>query len=241
MYRQVRGVVYRTDGITPWAFCRVKFQRVKGSYTALIQYPPDAIEVSSNNLGEITVDLWCNQEGESPTWYTCYLPNNDYFKFVVPSGTTTLELSFLRESSITPPQPGYNTIKEYVDSEIENIVVGNTSKVYSPNFIASTNISALKVIAVNNGQAYLPSSSIVGDAFRIVGVSEVSANTGSNIKAVIAGVISDSGWSWQGDRPIFLGSNGTLTQSVPSGFLKQIAEPLSSQSILINLQGVIIL
>jgi hypothetical protein len=240
MYRRVRGTIYRTDGITPWSFCGVKFQRVKGSYTALIQYPPDAIEVTSNNLGEITVDLWCNQEGESPTWYTCYLPNNDYFKFIVPSGTTTLELSFLRESSITPSQPGYNTIKEYIDSEIENIVVGNTSKVYSPNFIASTNISALKVIAVNNGQAYLPSSSIVGDAFRIVGVSETSVNAGSNIKVVIAGVISDSGWNWQGDRPIFLGGNGTLTQSVPSGFLKQIAEPLSSQAILINLQGVIL-
>jgi hypothetical protein len=234
MYRRVRGTIFKTDGITPWAFCKVKFQRIKGSYTTLIQYPPDAIEVSSNNLGEITVDLWCNQEGESPTWYTCYLPNNDYFKFVVPSGTTTLELSFLRESSITPPQPGYDTIKEYIDNEIENIVVGNTSKVYSPNFIASTNISALKVIAVNNGQAYLPSSSIVGDAFKIVGVSELSANAGNNIKAVIAGVISDSSWNWQQNKPIFLGDNGTLTQSLAGSFLKRMATAISNQTILIN-------
>lgn len=48
------------------------------------------------------------------------------------------------------------------------------------------------------------------------GVSRVAVITGSAIKVVRTGLVSENNWNWIPNQPVFIADNGVLTQTAPT-------------------------
>lgn len=106
--RQVVGTLKKPDG-TALAGVSVAFLLAPGSYTPEDQVPQGAIVATTDATGAFSATLWTNEVGETESIYTCKLPVGS-FRFTLPSGTTPIELSLLRQAGITPNDPQYDTL-----------------------------------------------------------------------------------------------------------------------------------
>lgn len=78
--------------------------------------------VQTDDKGYFSITLWCNEEGNNKSYYTCILPNNKTFSFSVPVGSTPIDIEVLRDGGITPENPQYKTLITYLQS-----LLGTTS------------------------------------------------------------------------------------------------------------------
>lgn len=97
--RTVTGTIRHANG-TPWTNAVVKFQLLRGSYTALDSYPADAVEATTNASGVFSTALWANSEGVAASAWLCSLPNNETFPFVLGSGAP-IDIAALRAATET--------------------------------------------------------------------------------------------------------------------------------------------
>lgn len=242
------GRVTRTDG-TPWRNAKVSFRRCRGTHTPTSQFPPDTIIAHTNQDGDLYsvsgdilisgVYLWCNAEGFSFTPYVCNLPN-DAFEFKLPIGTTPITLSELREGSGEATEPQYESILEYVDDSIENALsnlqLGST-QIYSNEFTASTNLSALRVVNLAT-KTYASNQNIL-DATGTFGLTTTSVNQGESVKLLTYGEISDSSFDFQPGN-LFLGTNGNIIQNLLGNeiFIVNMGSAISNNKIHLDFQEV---
>ncbi len=71
----------------------------------------------------------------------------------------------------------------------------------------------------------------------IVGVTEGAASAGDMLTIMRTGVMTEGGWSWTPGALVYLGTNGTLTQTVPtSGALVVIGSAINATKLLIDIQ-----
>lgn len=113
----------------------------------------------------------------------------------------------------------------------------NSAEVLDDVILYGETISALKVVYIVDGKAYIASSSEVSQANRIIGVAVDACIIGHSGRIRKQGYMKDDSWNWDLDKIIFLGTNGALTQIVPTnGFVCQVAIPISSNEININIQ-----
>jgi hypothetical protein len=101
---------------------------------------------------------------------------------------------------------------------------------------ASINLSALRAVILDNaGQFAYADSGTPSHAYRVAGILPYAISQGTEGVAYRLGEISDAVWNWARGSPIYLGTNGQLTQSPPTtGFLLVLAQPVSATTI--NLQ-----
>jgi hypothetical protein len=100
-------------------------------------------------------------------------------------------------------------------------------------------ISALKVITLDTstGKGIYADRNTPAHANRILGVSYTSGDEDENIIVITSGEITDSSWSWDTSKPVFLGNDGTLTQTAPTtGFRVIIGFPVSATTLNIQIQ-----
>ncbi len=116
------------------------------------------------------------------------------------------------------------------------------SSIFSTSIAAAQNLSALRVVATTDAGLIYASSDLPDTAFTALGVTVAAVLAGQQTQALIEGLITNQGWAWIPDQPIFLAEEGNLTQVAPnSGFILQVATPLSPTQILIELQEPILL
>jgi len=107
---------------------------------------------------------------------------------------------------------------------------------------AAENLSALRVVMGNGsgGIIYADQSDglLAGAAF---GITTTSATTGNQVTIQTSGELIDSGWSWT-PGPIWLGTNGTLTQVEPvaPNALVQVARAVTATKIIIDIEPLIL-
>lgn len=83
---------------------------------------------------------------------------------------------------------------------------------------AGMNLSALRAVTTDgSGNAVYASNDTLSNAV-VVGITETAANAGGAVSVRTAGIVTDSNWSWT-KGPVYLGNNGTLTQTAPTGGL----------------------
>jgi len=69
----------------------------------------------------------------------------------------------------------------------------------------------------------------------LIGVTVSKGELGIDIPVRFLGKVSNENWTWIMDQPIFLGTNGELTQEVPTtGFIKVIGNPSDNHTIWVN-------
>ena len=105
---------------------------------------------------------------------------------------------------------------------------------------AAVNLSALRVVTTNgSGNAIYADTDTLSNAV-VVGVTETAANAGGAVSVRTAGILEDSSWSWT-KGPVFLGTNGTLTQTAPSGgaIIVQVARAITATKIQVDIEPII--
>lgn len=90
--------------------------------------------------------------------------------------------------------------------------------------VAAENISAIKLLTLDNPtDVSLSTSDGSCPEATVFGVSRTSGSTGDNIEVITAGVLYDSSFNFPVNAPLFLGINGTITDTAPTtGYLTQI-------------------
>jgi hypothetical protein len=239
MKRKILGKYHRTDD-TPWRKIAVRFVRDTISFVDDTIYPSDVVVCRVDEDAELKdCWLWCNEEGEPESTYTYYC-GRDAFKFSLPYGDgSPIQLGVVLAGS-NPVEASPPTLLNYIDDALNDVSAGETDVMYSDSYISIQPLSALRIINLSSLTYADPSN--ISDAFASLGFTHLAVNTGAVFKTISQGLFSDSSWNWQMNKPIFLGANGTLTQTfTENAFIKTIATPITPQQIFIKFEDSILI
>jgi hypothetical protein len=106
--------------------------------------------------------------------------------------------------------------------------------------VASTSLSALRCITTDSsGLAKYATPDSLANAV-VIGISTTAANTGENITIKTSGQITDASWNWT-KGAIYLGANGVLTQTAPSGgsIVVHVAKAITATTLIIDIDTII--
>ncbi|MEO5341466.1 MAG: hypothetical protein H7837_13285 [Magnetococcus sp. MYC-9] len=109
-------------------------------------------------------------------------------------------------------------------------------------FVTAAVVGGQRVVSLNGqGQILHADPQNTAHAGRIVGLTLGSGVAGATVAVRRHGVVEDPGWQWDPSRPrLFLASNGTLTQTVPTvGFLCVVGFCLTPTRFFIDVQPAI--
>ena len=137
---------------------------------------------------------------------------------------------------------------DVISAKIENqvieasIIAGNiTYNIAAPTtqITASENLGGHRVVTV---EGYYASKDTANDKFKVLGITTGAVNSGETATVTTYGTITEPSWEWTIGTPIFLSTNGQLTQTAPtSGFRLIIGKPQTATSIFIDISEPLIL
>ena len=105
---------------------------------------------------------------------------------------------------------------------------------------AATNLSALRVVVEEGGELVYADPTDASHAQQAAGLVTRAYAQDATATARLSEIVSDDGWNWNPTLPIWLGANGTLTQTIPtSGFLRVMARAIDATSIFFEPQEAI--
>ena len=102
--------------------------------------------------------------------------------------------------------------------------------------VAGENLSALRVVYLDNDQAFAASAT-TALAYRLCGVTITAADIGAEVVIQQSGELTDASFNFTTTSPVFLGAGGTLTQTpVESGASVAVARVITPTRIYIDIQ-----
>ena len=105
---------------------------------------------------------------------------------------------------------------------------------------AATALSALRVVVEEGGEFVYADPSSASHAQQAAGLVTQAYAQAETATARLSVILSDNGWNWNPALPIWLGANGTLTQTIPtSGFLRVMARAIDATTIYFQAQEAI--
>lgn len=118
------------------------------------------------------------------------------------------------------------------------VVVKIVSPIELPNTkIAADNLSGHRAVLLNDaGQLEYASNTDPQHGFKILGIIRGAVMVGEPTPISVAGEVSEPSWNWTLNLPIWLGTDGLITQVVPEVSLGaavrvKVAYPITPQSI----------
>ena len=75
----------------------------------------------------------------------------------------------------------------------------------------------------------------------IIGIALNDAGDGSDVEICLFGVISDSSFSFNAKKPIYVSEAGRMTQVLPAKSIFKIGKAISKNQVLINLSELLLL
>lgn len=101
-------------------------------------------------------------------------------------------------------------------------------------------LSALRAVTSDsNGDAVYASNDTLANA-QVIGITETAASSGAAVAIRTSGLMTDANWNWT-KGTIYLGTNGQLTQTDPSGgaIIVHVAKALTATTIQIDIDTII--
>lgn len=256
MKRRILGTFQKAD-TSPVSNTMGFFSLNTFSHDSLTFYSKENVFFWTNQNGEIVaqnpslfpanyaqplgVELVVTNSLDIPVVYSCVVDGTGIaFDFLLPSGTTTVQLQDLESSTIEPQTPRYNSLLAYidgiVDSAIVDVVAGKNKKIITETYTADAVLSSMRVIKIPSKQ-YADCRNIA-DINVVKAFTESATTINHNFEATITGKVLDVGWNWSTNQPIFLGYNGQISQNIQSDsvFVQQIATALSPIEVFISFQ-----
>lgn len=107
---------------------------------------------------------------------------------------------------------------------------------------AGATINGDRAVSLIGDLAYLTDPSNSNSARSCIGLSYGAVTIGNILRVVTAGTVQFSGWNWTPGLSVFVGPNGTLTQTRPTtGALVRFGVATKNTRIFINIQAPIFL
>ena len=106
--------------------------------------------------------------------------------------------------------------------------------------VAGENLSALRAVTSNSsGQAVYASNDTLANA-QVVGITNGAVTSGANATIKISGILTDANWNWT-KGTVYLGTNGTLTQTVPTNgaIVVHVGKALTATQLIIDIDTII--
>lgn len=98
-------------------------------------------------------------------------------------------------------------------------------------------LSALQAVTSDgNGDAVYASNDTLANA-QVIGITETAASSGAAVAIRTSGLMTDPSWSWT-KGPVYLGTNGALTQTAPSGgaIVVQVGKAMTATKLLVDIE-----
>ena len=143
-------------------------------------------------------------------------------------------------STINVRQDTISVDVKSMDVTLDIISGGIVPAAIDTTLVASTSLSALRCITTDgSGLAKYATPDTLANAV-VIGISTTAANTGENITVKTTGQITDANWTWT-KGAIYLGSNGNLTQTAPTGgsIVVHVAKAITATTIIIDIDTII--
>jgi hypothetical protein len=110
---------------------------------------------------------------------------------------------------------------------------------------ASGAVSGHRVVKLmGDGSVGYADAAEIGDASIVVGITLNAAASGADVQVREHGLITEAGWSWTPGLPVWLGSNGHLTQTPPAApavFSLAIGSAVASDAVFVRIEPVVLL
>lgn len=102
--------------------------------------------------------------------------------------------------------------------------------------LAGETLSSLRMVYELNGQVYLLSAADAAHIDLLLGLALTAAPAGTATNIQLIGAVDDAAWSWT-PGPVWLGTNGALTQAPPtSGFDVRLGAAVSATRVILNIE-----
>lgn len=111
-------------------------------------------------------------------------------------------------------------------------------------YVAASTVAAFNAVGPDGAGQLVPCScDTLSDALRVQGVSLAGAAAGAGVNVQTAGLVTNTGWAFTPNQPVFVGLNGALTQSLPVSavFSRVVGLAVGATRLLVNLQPPVIL
>lgn len=96
------------------------------------------------------------------------------------------------------------------------------------------------VYARADGKLDYASNLVAAHGDRVIGVTVASASANEDATLVSFGPIEEPSWNWVANTPVYLGTNGQMTQvppASPAAFIMRIGVPTSPTSLFVNINN----
>lgn len=120
--------------------------------------------------------------------------------------------------------------------------VGPAGSVYM-TYTAGITLSGHKAVQIDGtGAAVYVDSGTVADAGRVLGITINAALLGAAVDVQATGEIDEVSWSWVPGQPVYVGANGSLTQTPPAtGFIQAVGMAVAPTKLVVGIRTAIIL
>jgi hypothetical protein len=108
---------------------------------------------------------------------------------------------------------------------------------------AADELSGHRAVTLDSsGNAVYADASQIGHAHRVIGITTGAASLGAPATIQTAGVLIEPSWAWTTGLPVYLSTNGLLSQAAPSsGFVLVVGFAQSPTTLYIHIDSPIIL
>ena len=131
-------------------------------------------------------------------------------------------------------QPQENAVNVLTGATIINNYGSDTVAI-----TAAENLGGHRIVTV---EGFYASKDTATDKNKVLGMTTGAVSIGSEATVQVSGFIEESSWNWNVDLPVFLSTDGQLTQSaITSGFSLIVGKPRTATNMFISISEPIIL
>lgn len=146
----------------------------------------------------------------------------------------SLDLDFEVEYQIARANPTTNAFY-YEDDPVYVPPSPPVSGGSGPTLLAGVSVSEGMAVAVFSGAGVPADAGLT--SLPAIGVATAGAAPGAELSIQYSGPLTFTGWNFTTGLPVFVGAGGVLTQTAPtSGYLQAVGYPLTSTSLLVDIQ-----
>jgi hypothetical protein len=140
-------------------------------------------------------------------------------------------------------EPGELNVAIQPQENAVNVLTGATIiNNYGSDTVAITaaeNLGGHRIVTV---EGFYASKDTATDKNKVLGMTTGAVSIGSEATVQVSGFIEESSWNWNVDLPVFLSTDGQLTQSaITSGFSLIVGKPRTATNMFISISEPIIL
>jgi hypothetical protein len=107
---------------------------------------------------------------------------------------------------------------------------------------AGESLEAYQVVRMaDTGEVFVATDADMDDASLSFGFATAAASAGATVQVRFAGPLQNSAWSLEMDEPVFLGTDGAITQTPPAtGRYMEVGHAVGSDQILVHIRPVVV-